>query len=85
MKAKAIRSFVDKYTKISIKLNEVIEVSEERFKELTEGPRGVFVEEVKVNKDLEEETDGVIENTVDVVEEEKTEEVKPKGKPSAKK
>lgn len=85
MKAKAIRSFVDKYTKISIKLDEVIEVSEERFKELTEGPRGVFVEEVKVNKDSEEETDESLQNTVEVVEEEKTEEVNPKGKTSAKK
>lgn len=47
MKAKAIRSFIDKYTMKSIKEGEEIEITEERFSELTTGPRGIFVEEIK--------------------------------------
>ena len=47
MKAKVIRSFIDKYTKQDIDKDSEIEISKERFLELTEGPRGIFVEEIK--------------------------------------
>jgi LAS superfamily LD-carboxypeptidase LdcB len=47
MEVRAIRSFVDKYSMKSIPKGKEIEVTEERFSELTAGPRGVFVEEIK--------------------------------------
>lgn len=47
MKAKVIRSFIDKYTMQDIDKGMEIEITEERFLELTEGPRGIFVEEIK--------------------------------------
>lgn len=46
MKVKVIRSFTDKYTKESITSGTEIEVTDERFSELTTGPKGVFVETV---------------------------------------
>lgn len=48
MKVKVIRSFIDKNTKEDIDKDSEIEISKERFLELTEGPRGVFVEEIKI-------------------------------------
>ena len=50
MKVKAIRSFIDKYTMKDIDKGTEFEVTKERFLELTEGPRGIFVEEVKEEK-----------------------------------
>lgn len=47
MKVRAIRSFVDKYSMKSIPKGKEIEVTEERFSELTAGPRGVFVEKIQ--------------------------------------
>lgn len=47
MKVRAIRSFIDKYSIKSISKGKIIEITEERFSELTAGPRGVFVEEIK--------------------------------------
>lgn len=45
MKVGVIKAFRDKDTKSILKPGQVIEVSEERFSELT-GPQGVFVEEI---------------------------------------
>jgi hypothetical protein len=50
MKAKVIRSFIDKYTMQEIDKNNTIEISKERFLELTEGSRGIFIEEIKEKK-----------------------------------
>lgn len=50
MKVKAIRSFIDKNTMKDVDKGTEFEVTKERFLELTEGPRGVFVEEVKEKK-----------------------------------
>jgi len=47
MKARVIKSFTDKYTFESIASGVVIEISNERFSELTTGPRGVFVEKIE--------------------------------------
>lgn len=57
MKVKAIRSFVDKYTMQDIDKGKELEISKERFLELTEGPRGIFVEEIKeeVVEEIKEE------------------------------
>jgi hypothetical protein len=46
MKVRAIRSFIDKYSMKDIDKGTELEVTEERFSELTAGPRGVFVEEI---------------------------------------
>ncbi|MDF2881680.1 MAG: hypothetical protein K0R54_2237 [Clostridiaceae bacterium] len=48
MKIRVIRSFVDKYSMKSKPKGTEFEVTEERFSELTAGPRGIFVEEIKV-------------------------------------
>jgi len=53
MKARVVRSFTDKYSMNSIAAGTEIEISQERFSELTAGPRGVFVEELK--EELKEE------------------------------
>lgn len=50
MKVRAIRSFVDKNTMKDIDKGTEFEVTKERFLELTEGPRGIFVEEIKEEK-----------------------------------
>lgn len=47
MKVKVIKAFTDKNTLESIELGCILEISKERFLELTEGPRGIFVEEIK--------------------------------------
>lgn len=47
MKVGATRSFVDKYSMKSIPKGTEFEVTKERFSELTAGPRGIFVEEIK--------------------------------------
>ncbi len=46
MKVRVIKAFRDKDTKSILKSGQVIEVTEERFSELT-GPQGIFVEEIK--------------------------------------
>lgn len=48
MKVKVIKAFRDKITKSTLRPEQVIEVTEERFGELT-GPFGIFVEEIKEN------------------------------------
>jgi hypothetical protein len=47
MKARVIRSFIDKYTMEDIDKGAEIEITEERHSELTAGPQGIFVEEIK--------------------------------------
>lgn len=46
MKVKVIKTFRDKITKSVLKPGQIIEVTGERFGELT-GPFGIFVEEIK--------------------------------------
>lgn len=50
MKVRAIRSFIDKHTMKDVDKGTEFEVTKERFLELTEGPRGIFVEEIKEEK-----------------------------------
>lgn len=47
MRARVIKSFTDRYSLETIEIDREIEISEARFSELTTGPRGVFVEEIK--------------------------------------
>lgn len=47
MKVKVIRKFKDKQSKKVREVGETIEVTRERYGELTTSPFGVFVEEVK--------------------------------------
>jgi len=47
MKVKATRSFIDKYSMISIQKGTEFDVTDERFSELTAGPLGIFVGEIK--------------------------------------
>lgn len=47
MKVRVIKSFRDKDTKEAIRKGREIEISEERFGELTAGPLGAFVEEIR--------------------------------------
>lgn len=47
MKIRVIKPFTDKYSMASIAAGSEIEISQERFSELTTGPRGVFVEKIK--------------------------------------
>lgn len=47
MKVRVIKSFTDKYSMKSIEKDTEIEISKERFSELTTGPLGIFVEEIK--------------------------------------
>ncbi|MDY0235067.1 MAG: hypothetical protein RBR71_03525 [Gudongella sp.] len=58
MKVKVIEAFTDRYTLKAIESGSELEVSKERFLELTEGPRGVFVEEIKkeVKKDTKKKS-----------------------------
>lgn len=50
MKVKVVKIYLDKYTRNLHRPNEIQEISKERFLELTEGPRGIFVEEIKEKK-----------------------------------
>lgn len=50
MKVRVIKPYTDKYTLQDIPKDMEIEISKERFSELTTGPRGIFVEEIKVKK-----------------------------------
>lgn len=50
MKVKVTRTFVDKYTLKDIPKGETLDITKERFLELTEGPLGVFVEEIQSPK-----------------------------------
>lgn len=47
MKVKVIRSFIDKNTMKDIDKDTELEITEERFSELTAGPRGIFVEKIE--------------------------------------
>jgi hypothetical protein len=47
MKVKVIREFTDKYSMKDIAKGEELEITEERFSELTTGPLGAFVEELE--------------------------------------
>ena len=47
MKVKVIKAFKDKNTKSIFKKGTELEVTEERFSELTAGPLGVFVEVIE--------------------------------------
>lgn len=51
MKARVIKTFTDKYSFEKITKGAEIEISKERFGELTAGPRSAFVEEIKTKKD----------------------------------
>lgn len=46
MKAKVIKAFKDKKTRSILRVGQEIEITEERFSELTAGPLGIFIEEV---------------------------------------
>jgi len=50
MKVKVIKAFTDRYTLKPIDLGSELEISKERFLELIEGPRGIFVKEIKKKK-----------------------------------
>jgi hypothetical protein len=50
MKARVIKPYTDKNTLQNISKGIEIEISKERFSELTTGPRGIFVEEIKEAK-----------------------------------
>lgn len=50
MKARVVKSFTDKYSMKSIETGTEIEISAARFGELTTGPCGIFVEEIKEKK-----------------------------------
>ncbi|GEM_PF-1150076 len=54
MKAKVIKAFRDKVTKSILKPGQIIEVTEERFGELTR-PFGIFVEEIQEELSKEKE------------------------------
>ena len=55
MKVKVIKSFRDKNTGSILRKGLIIDVTEERFSELT-GPHGVFVELVREELQLQDET-----------------------------
>lgn len=59
MKAKVIRPYVDKYSMEDVEKGTEFEITEERFSELTAGPLGIFVEEIK-----EEPLKELVENQV---------------------
>lgn len=63
MKVRATRSFVDKYSMKSIPKGTEFEVTEERFSELTAGPRGVFVEEIKEGPPVDQSKQSDNDNT----------------------
>ena len=44
MKARVIKPFKDKYTKVTYQVGQIIEVTKERFEELTSAAHGPFVE-----------------------------------------
>lgn len=57
MKVKVLRNYKDKYTGKRHKKAEVLEISEERYKEINSSPFGVFVAEVEAEtQDLENMT-----------------------------
>jgi len=47
MRVKVLKSFKDKYTNQEIKKDTELEITKKRFSELTAGPKGVFVKEIK--------------------------------------
>lgn len=63
MIVRVIRAFTDKYSMKDIVKGEELEISEERFSELTTGPLGVFVEELEKpqQKSEDEENSGEAE------------------------
>lgn len=63
MKVRATRSFIDKYSMKSIPKATEFEVTEERFSELTAGPRGIFVEEIKEDTPVDSPKQPDNENT----------------------
>lgn len=50
MKAKVIRTFIDRYTDMQREANEEIEVTKERFKEINGSEYGQLLEEIKTKK-----------------------------------
>lgn len=50
MKVKVVKSFTDKYTRLSNKPGSEIEVTKERFSEINGSPQGVLVKEIKETK-----------------------------------
>lgn len=67
MEVKVIKAFRDKHTKNIHKVDDKLTISKKRFSELTTGPLGVFVEEIK------EEVPPQIEKTEGTSSEEKPE------------
>lgn len=50
MRVKVVRPFKDKHTKVICKLGQDIEVTKERYEELTSAALGPFVEKVEIEK-----------------------------------
>lgn len=50
MKVRVVKPYTDKYTLQNVPKDTEIEISKERFSELTTGPRGIFVEEINEKK-----------------------------------
>ena len=50
MKARVIKSFIDKYSGVSCDNGAIIEISKERFEEINSTALGIFVEEVTAKK-----------------------------------
>lgn len=50
MKVKVLKTYKDKHTKNLHKINEIIEMTAERFEEINSTSQGVFVEEIKEAK-----------------------------------
>lgn len=50
MKAKIIRTFIDRYADVQYEANEEIEVTKERFKEINSTEYGQLLEEIKTKK-----------------------------------
>lgn len=51
MKAKVLKRFKDKYTKEIKETGELIEISMERYKELTTSPLGIFIEKLETESE----------------------------------
>lgn len=56
MKAKVLRTFIDKNTKERYKEGSTIEVNKKRFEEINSTSYGLLVEEIKEVKQVEEES-----------------------------
>lgn len=56
MKAKVLRTFIDKNTKECYKEGSTIEVNKKRFEEINSTSYGLLVEEIKEVKQVEEES-----------------------------